>query len=88
MIEPEKYFSLLKEADKVRKDFLDKLSRKPKSSGGPNYYVMALRRSSRTFSGIVMDAYKSGQLDGSKAGQLLNVRESNFPKFEKFIYKK
>ena len=87
LIENDKVFTLRKEADRVWKDFLFKESQKPKSSGGPNYYIMQLRRSSKAFSNIVMDIYKSGKVNGSIASRLLNVKESNFVKFEKYIYK-
>ncbi|MBK9523945.1 MAG: ImmA/IrrE family metallo-endopeptidase [Bacteroidetes bacterium] len=78
---------LLKEADQAWKEFLIKESKKPKSSGGPNYYVMQLRRSSRSFSTLVMDIYKSGKVSGTQASRLLSVKEGNFVKYEKYIYK-
>ncbi len=87
LIENEKVTTLRKEADRVWKDFLIKEAQKPKSSGGPNYYVMQLRRSSKAFSNIVMDIYKSGKVNGNLASRLLNVKEGNFVKFEKYIYK-
>jgi Zn-dependent peptidase ImmA (M78 family)/transcriptional regulator with XRE-family HTH domain len=76
-----------KEADNTWKDFLEKEASKKKSSGGPNYYVMQLRRSSKAFANIVMDIYKSGKVNGSDASRLLKVKEGNFVKFEKYIYK-
>ena len=87
LIENEKVTALRKEADRAWKDFLLKESQKPKSSGGPNYYVMQLRRSSKAFSNIVMDIYKSGKVNGNQASRLLNVKEGNFVKFEKYIYR-
>ena len=69
------------------KDFLVKESQKKKSSGGPNYYIMQLRRSSNAFTKIVMNFYKSGKINGSDASHLLKVKETNFQKFEKYIYK-
>ena len=87
LVENEKVAALRKEADRAWKDFLLKESQKPKSSGGPNYYVMQLRRSSKAFSNIVMDIYKSGKVNGNLASRLLNVKEGNFVKFEKYIYK-
>lgn len=77
----------LKSADELWKAFLEKEARKPKSSGGPNYYIMALRRNSKAFANVVMDNYKSGRIPGEVASRLLNVREANFVKFESFIYK-
>ncbi len=80
--------SLLKEADERWKEFLDKEARKPKSKGGPNYYIMQLRRNSRAFSNIVLDSYKKGKLSGQDAGRLLNMREANFVKFENYVFRK
>ena len=87
LIDNEKYNSLRKEADSDWKDFLLKESQKKKSSGGPNYYIMQLRRSSKAFANIVMDFYKSGNVNGTDASRLLKVKETNFQKFEKYIYK-
>ncbi|HRH66300.1 MAG TPA: ImmA/IrrE family metallo-endopeptidase [Bacteroidia bacterium] len=87
LINEDKFSILHKEADQVWKEFLIRESRKPKSSGGPNYYVMQLRRSSRTFSTLVMDIYKSGKVSGADASRLLSVKEGNFGKYEKYIYK-
>ena len=83
----EKPEALLKAADDAWKEFLDKESRKPKSSGGPNYYVMVLRRNSRSFATVVMDNYKRGRIPGDVASRLLNVREANFGKLETYVYK-
>jgi Zn-dependent peptidase ImmA (M78 family)/transcriptional regulator with XRE-family HTH domain len=78
---------LLKAADEAWKAFLDKESRKPKSSGGPNYYIMVLRRNSRSFATVVMENYKRGKISGEDASRLLNVREANFGKLEKYVQK-
>ncbi len=86
-IRDDSFRSLRKEADNAWKEFLDKEARKPKSSGGPNYYVMQLRRSSKSFANIVMDFYKSGKVNGPDASRLLKVKEANFVKFEKYIYR-
>jgi len=78
---------LLKSADDGWKEFLDKESKKPKSSGGPNYYVMVLRRNSSSFAKVVMDNYKRGRISGDETSRLLNVREANFGKLETYVYK-
>lgn len=78
---------LLRDADDAWKEFLAKEARKPKSSGGPNYYVMQLRRNSKAFATVVMDNYKKGRIDGDAASRLLNVKEGNFGKFEGYIYR-
>jgi len=87
MIDKEKFNGFKKESENLWKEFLEKESQKKKSSGGPNYYVMQLRRSSKAFANIVMDFYKSGKVNGSDASRLLKVKEGNFVKFEKYIYK-
>jgi Zn-dependent peptidase ImmA (M78 family)/transcriptional regulator with XRE-family HTH domain len=86
-LDKEKYNVFKKESENLWKEFLIKESQKKKSSGGPNYYVMQLRRSSKAFANIVMDFYKSGKVNGSDASRLLKVKEGNFVKFEKYIYK-
>jgi Zn-dependent peptidase ImmA (M78 family) len=86
-IDEEQYNSLRKEAENAWKEFLLKESLKKKSAGGPNYYVMQLRRSSKAFANIVMDYYKRGKVNGTDASRLLKVKEGNFIKFEKYVYK-
>jgi len=78
---------LLKAANDLWKEFLEKESKKPKPSGGPNYYIMVLRRNSKSFANVVMDNYKRGKLPGEVASRLLNVREANFGKLELYVYK-
>ena len=87
LLDKEKFDSFRKEAENIWKDFLIKESQKKKSAGGPNYYIMQLRRSSKAFANIVMDIYKSGKVSGADASRLLKVKEGNFVKFEKYIYK-
>ena len=87
LLDEEKFDSFRKESDNIWKEYLIKESLKKKSSGGPNYYVMQLRRSSKAFANIVMDFYKSGKVTGPDASRLLKVKEGNFGKFEKYIYK-
>ncbi len=87
LLTKDKFDSFRKEADLVWKEFLVKESQKKKSAGGPNYYIMQLRRNSKAFANIVMDFYKSGKVNGTDASRLLKVKEGNFQKFEKYIYK-
>ncbi len=77
----------LKNASEVWKEFLAKEARKPKSKGGPNYYIMQLRRNSKSFSNVVIETYKKGKLSGSDASRLLNMKEVNFGKFEGYVLK-
>jgi Zn-dependent peptidase ImmA (M78 family)/transcriptional regulator with XRE-family HTH domain len=83
----DKYDDLLKAANDSWKEFLDKESKKPKPSGGPNYYIIVLRRNSRSFATVVMENYKRGKIPGDVASRLLNVREANFGKLEKYVFK-
>lgn len=87
LIDSGKYNQLKKEADDAWKEFLYKESIKKKSAGGPNYYIMQLRRSSKAYSNIIMNIYKGGKINGVDASRLLKVKEGNFQKFEKYIYK-
>ena len=87
LIQDKQVKDFLKNSDEVWKEFLAKEARKPKSSGGPNYYIMQLRRNSKGFSNVVIDAYKKGKLSGSDASRLLNMREANISKFEAYVYK-
>ena len=87
LIDEKKQKELLNEADLVWKTFLLKEASKPKSSGGPNYYIMQLRRNSKAFANVVMDVYKQGKIEGKLASRLLNVKEANFIKFETYVYK-
>jgi Zn-dependent peptidase ImmA (M78 family) len=77
--------ALLHSSDEAWKEFLAKEARKPKSSGGPNYYIMQLRRNSKGFSNVVISTYNKGKLSGSEASRLLNMREANFGKFEGYL---
>jgi len=87
LIPDETVNSLHREAAIAWKEFLAKEARKPKSSGGPNYYLLQSRRNSRAFATLVMDAHKSGRLQGPEASRLLNVKEANFGKFRDFLFK-
>lgn len=87
ILDESKFKVLRKEADNAWKEHLYKLSQKKKSSGGPNYYIMQLRRSGKAFSNVIMNFYKSGKINSVDASRLLKVKEGNFVKFEKYIYK-
>jgi Zn-dependent peptidase ImmA (M78 family) len=87
LISNDKFIQLKKESEDAWKEFLFKESQKKKSSGGPNYYVMQLRRSSKAYSNIIMNFYKGGKINGAEASRLLKVKEGNFQKFEKYIYR-
>jgi Zn-dependent peptidase ImmA (M78 family) len=87
LITPTQFNNFKKESDKQYKAFVALQAAKPKSEGGPNYYIMQLRRNSKTFAHIVFDFYKGGQISGLEASHLLNIKINNFPKFERYVYK-
>ncbi len=87
LLEDNQLKEFLKTANEIWKEFLAKEARKPKSSGGPNYYIMQLRRNSKAFSNVVIDSYKKGKISGTDASRLLNMREVNFGKFKGYVYK-
>ncbi|REK32624.1 MAG: ImmA/IrrE family metallo-endopeptidase [Bacteroidetes bacterium] len=88
LLEESLFKQLYAEAETAWKVFLYKESVKPKSKGGPNYYIMQLRRGGRSFSSTVLSLHKSGKLSAERASKLLNVKEGNFGKFEKFVFGK
>ncbi len=67
-------------------EYLERQEKKPKSKGGPNYYILQIRKNSKTFTSNVYGYYKSGKISGSEANKLLNIKISNFSKLEKFLY--
>ena len=87
MIDSNQSKEFIRNADDAWKEFLAKEARKPKSSGGPNYYIMQLRRNSKGFANVVIDSYKKGKVSGTDASRLLNMREANFGKFEGYVFK-
>jgi len=87
IISAEQCKEFIRNADDAWKEFLAKEARKPKSSGGPNYYIMQLRRNSKGFSNVVIDSYNKGKVSGADASRLLNMREANFGKFEGYVRK-
>lgn len=57
------------------------------SKGGPDYYVMQIRRNGQAFSHLVLDAYRGGQISGVEASNLLNIKINHFPAFENRLLK-
>ena len=67
-------------------DYLDKQKNKPKPTGGPNYYILQIRKNSRLFSHYVYSCYKTGKITGYDASNLLEIKISGFRKLEQFLY--
>jgi Zn-dependent peptidase ImmA (M78 family)/transcriptional regulator with XRE-family HTH domain len=91
LISYSEYSSLKFEADAGFKDFLQKASerkaKQKKADGGPNPYLLRLNKNSRTFTQIVLDAYRGGFVDPNIASSLLNTPTNKFSKLEAQLYK-
>lgn len=76
-------------SDKIYEQFLKnrEAAQTVEREGGPNYYILQMRRNGRAFSQLVLDFYKGGFLSGSEASTLLKVKLNNLPKFEKHLYR-
>lgn len=55
-------------------------------AGRPNPYILQIRRNSRAFTHLVYDSYKEGSVSGVEACGLINIKISNFPKLEKWLF--
>jgi len=91
LISYSEYSYLKHEADSGFKDFLQKESerkaKQKKADGGPNPYLLRLNKNSRTFTQIVLDAYRGGFVDPNIASGLLNTPTNKFSKLEAQMYK-
>ncbi len=67
-------------------EYLENEANKPKSKGGPNYYILKIRKNSKAFTAFIYGYYKSGRITGSEANKLLDIKVSNFKKLEQFLY--
>jgi len=66
-------------------DWLEKESEKPKSKGGPNYYLLKSIRNSKSFSRIVFEGFKGEILTGVEASRLLGIKLNKLNKYHPFI---
>lgn len=66
--------------------FKESEAKKPKTKGGPNYYILKIRKNSKAFTSYIFSNYKSGKISGSEANKLLDIKVSNFNKLENFLY--
>ena len=86
LISLEEYRAFKKSFFELYEDYLEKQKNKPKPKGGPNYYVLQIRKNSRLFSHYVYSYYKSGKINGYDASNLLEIKVSRFRKLEQFLY--
>jgi Zn-dependent peptidase ImmA (M78 family) len=87
LISRQEFKAFKKLSEESFKEFLIKESQKKKSAGGPNYYVMQLRRNSKAFSHLLYDNYKNGKINGTEVSRLLNIKQANLSKLERYLYK-
>ena len=55
-------------------------------AGGPNYFLLQVNRNSRLFTQHILDSYRGGFIEPSKASQLLKVQVNKFQKLEGEMY--
>ncbi len=67
------------------REYLIQQAKKEKREGGPDYYLLQVRKNSRLFSRMIYFLYKGGEISGVEAGNLLDIRLNNFNKMEKYI---
>jgi len=67
------------------REYLIQQAKKEKREGGPDYYMLQVRKNSRLFSRVIYFLYKGGKISGVEAGNLLDIRLNNFNKMEKYI---
>lgn len=67
-------------------EYLAAKQAKQKGAGGPDYYIMQIRKNSKAFTSYIYGNYKNGKISGSEANKLLNIKVSNFKKLEKALY--
>lgn len=73
-------FSKLEEEKEARKKEEGKKS-------GANSYLLQLNRNSRLFTQLILDFFRSGEVEPTLASNLLNVKSNKFPKLEDILYK-
>ena len=78
-------------ADAEFKAFLikeeEKKAKQKESAGGPSYYLLQIQKNSRLFTQTVLDAFRGGSLEPTKASSLLNVKINHFHNLEAQLYK-
>ena len=67
-------------------EYLEIQANKPKRKGGPNYYILKIRKNSKAFTSYIYGYYKSGKITGYEANKLLDIKVSNFKNLEKHLY--
>ncbi|MFI5124449.1 MAG: ImmA/IrrE family metallo-endopeptidase [Chitinophagales bacterium] len=89
LIPRDTYRKRKREADATFRDFLQKEEAKKlkQKEGGPNYYLLLVNKNGHLFTKIVMDAFRGGFIEPTRASSLLNTQINNFSKLEAFLYK-
>lgn len=93
LINHDEYRNLKHEADIQYTEFLkreaEKISMhlKKDKKGGPNPYLLRLNKNSRLFTQIVLDAFRGGHVEATKASYLLNTPINKFSSLEAQLYK-
>lgn len=91
LIKVDRYRSLKKDAQKEFEEFLmheeEKKAKQKEQTGGPNPYLLRLNKNGRLFTQIVLDAFRGGFIEPTKASSLLNTQVNNFPKLEAQLYR-
>ena len=81
------YLALKEEAEIEYKNYLKKEEEKKVNKtdkGKPDYFRLLLNKNGNLFTQIVIDTYRSGEIQATVAGGLLNTKIYNFNKFEGF----
>ncbi len=84
------YSRLKKQSDIDFKTFQQREAEKKelqkRKKGGPNYYLLQLKRNSHLFTQIVLDSFKGGRIEPNFASNLLNVKANKFNELEAWLH--
>lgn len=65
---------------------LQKKLKQKEQAGGPNYYLLQIRKNSKAFTHIIYDSYRGGRISGYEASSLLRIKINNFSKLTEFLH--
>lgn len=65
---------------------LQKRLKQKENEGGPNYYLLQIRKNSKAFTHIIYDSYRGGRISGYEASSLLRIKVNNFSKLSEFLH--
>jgi len=86
IISETQYNQFTKIYKKKYEEYLEVQANKPKKNGAPSYYLLKIRKNSRSFTSYIYSYYKSGKITANEANKLLDIKVSNFKKLEKHLY--